>query len=66
MKKKKKVTFEMELVGGGLEPDELKRIFGARCICSSGQANAYKGGGCQCDYGPLNGWANFDIAHPEI
>jgi hypothetical protein len=56
---------EMELVGGGLSPEKLKRIFGARCVCSNGSADYKQSGACQCSYGPENGWANYNIAHPQ-
>ena len=54
---------EMELVGGGLNPEQLKRIFGARCVCSEGSADYKSAGACQCSYGPANGWANYNLAH---
>lgn len=60
-KKSRKIK-EMEPLPGGLEPEQLKLIFGARCVCSIGSAD-YKGvGGCQCSYGPANGWANYNKA----
>jgi hypothetical protein len=65
MKKNDRQPKEMELVGGGLEQKTLNQIRGGRCICSSGQASAYMVGGCQCDFGPDNGWANDAIAHEK-
>lgn len=57
---------EMELVGGGLSADTLKRIYGSRCVCSEGSADYKSAGACQCSYGPANGWANYNLAHePE-
>ena len=63
MKSEKKEPKKMELVGGGLKPKTLSKIRGGRCICSSGHAGAFKVGGCQCDGGPDNGWANYRIVH---
>ncbi|MCK4760693.1 MAG: hypothetical protein KAW12_00740 [Candidatus Aminicenantes bacterium] len=52
---------EMELVGGGLNPDEMKRLWGARCVCSTGSTdtNIDPGIGCQCDGGNTNLFSNF-------
>lgn len=63
-KKEKKEPAEMELIGGGLTPEQLQRIFGSRCVCSEGSADFYSAGACQCSYGPVNGWANYNLAHP--
>ena len=61
--KKSSKPKEMELIGGGLSSEELKRIYGSRCVCSEGSANYRSAGACQCSYGPANGWANYNRAH---
>lgn len=62
--KKNQEPKEMEPVGGGLNPGEMKRLWGARCVCSSGSASYYKDGDvvCQCDFGNDNAIANARIA----
>lgn len=61
--KKSNKPKEMELVGGGLSQEQLKRIYGSRCVCSVGSADFKSAGACQCSYGPANGWANYNLAH---
>ena len=63
MKKSKKPKL-MEAVGGGLKPKEMKKIFGARCVCSNGSADFYDQGDivCQCSHGSVNCIANAKIA----
>lgn len=56
---------EMELVEGGLSPDEMNRIWGARCVCSSDSAKNFKLGPivCQCSItNPDTAMANARIA----
>ncbi len=58
----KRMPKEMTLVGGGLNPEEQQRIFGARCVCSTGSANANEVDACQCDHGNENGLANYGLS----
>lgn len=56
---------EMSLVSGGMNAEEMKKVIGARCVCSSNSASwniAYPGDNCQCNYGVDNMFANAKIA----
>ncbi len=62
---------EMSLIGGGVSAEEMNKILGARCVCSSTLTLSASYGVlgddvCQCSFGPENHKANAKIAGIEI